>query len=294
VARLRSYKLAISIASTLLLVPALIAYRSYRSERAQLRAPPRPHALTLADFKIAGLREVSFHSRGGELLKGVYAPPAQSGAAVVLLHGGGGERSDMAPEAKLLADAGFGVLAFDSIGHGESEGTPSWDEPERQALRGALDWLGAQPGVDAKRLGGFGFSMGGYVLAQVAASDARLAAVALAGVPHDAVEHTKWEYRRWGALSQWPALLAIRVSGMKLGEQVPERVVGNIAPRALLVISGGQDGVVPHWMSERLFRAAHEPKRLLQIESAGHGGYGEAPRERYAEPLLEFFRRLSA
>jgi len=292
--RLRGYTLAASVAGSLLLFPALIAYRSYRSERAALRAPARPPRLSVAEFQIDGLRAVSFRSRNQNLLKGVYRPPSASGAAVMLVHGSGGERSDLAPEAKLLAERGLGFLIFDLPGHGESPGQASWDEPERQALRGALDWLERQPGVDPARLGGFGFSMGGYVLAQVAATDPRLRATALAGTPHDAVEHTRWEYRRWGALSQWPALFAVRSAGMKLGEQVPERVVARIAPRALLIISGGQDQLVPSWMSRRLFDAAGEPKQWLLVEPAGHGGYSEAPRERYAEPLRAFFARLSA
>jgi dipeptidyl aminopeptidase/acylaminoacyl peptidase len=294
--RFRWYGLAASVAGTLLLVPALIAFRAYRSERAALRGSPHPPRLSVSEFQIAGLRAVSFNARDGARLAGVYAPPStkSKGAAVVLVHGSGGERSDLASEAKLLADEGFGVLSFDLPGYGESPGQPSWDEPERQALRGALDWLERQPGVDPQRLGAFGFSMGGYLLAQVAASEKRVQAVALAGAPHDVVEHTRWEYRRWGVLSQWPALLAIRVSGMKLREQVPEQVVAQIAPRALLVISGGKDDAVPAWMSARLFQAAHEPKQLLIVEQAGHGGYGDAPRESYAVPLLQFFSRLSA
>jgi uncharacterized protein len=272
-----------------LAVPALlVALHAYRSERQIFR--PRSHAprMGLQELRIPGLIEASFPSRSGDRLRGYYAP-SRSGAAVVLVHGSGGERSDLADEARVLAEAGLGVLLFDWPGHGESEGPITWGDSERQALAGALDWLSGRPGLDRGRLGAFGFSMGGYILAQVAATDPRVRAVALAGAPHDPREHTRWEYRRLGWLRQWPALLALRVSGMQLDELVPERIVDRIAPRRLLLIAGSEDTAVPPWMSERLYRAAREPKRLLVIRGAGHGGYYEAGAETYARALIDFF-----
>ncbi|MET0792615.1 MAG: alpha/beta fold hydrolase, partial [Polyangiaceae bacterium] len=228
--------------------------------------------MSSAEFGIARLSDVSFPSRGGNLLRGVFAP-SNNGAAVVLSHGSGGERSDVASEAKILSDAGFGVLAFDWPGHGQSDGEIRWGEPERLALAGAIDWLSAEHSVDPARIGGFGFSMGGYIVSQWAARDQRLKAVALAGTPHDAVEQTKWEYRRWGVLAQWPALLGVRAGGMNLDELGPERVIKDIAPRAVLIISGSEDDTAPPWMAKALFSAAREPKTFLSVPGAGHGQY---------------------
>ncbi len=284
----RKRGLALLAVGALALPAIAVALHAYRSERQIFR--PRPHAprKSLHDLRIPGLIEASFRSRTGDRLRGYYAPP-RNGAAVVLTHGSGGERSDLADEARVLSQAGLGVLLFDWPGHGESEGKITWGESERQALRGALDWLAGQPGVDPNKLGAFGFSMGGYILAQVAAADPRLRAVALAGTPHDPREHTRWEYRRIGWLRQWPALLALRVSGMQLDELVPERIVARIAPRRLLLIAGSDDTAVPPWMTERLYRAAGEPKRLLVIPGAQHGAYYEARAETYARELLDFF-----
>ena len=38
----------------------------------------------------------------------------------------------------------------------------------------------------------------------------------------------------------------------------------------VLVIHGRSDGVVPWWHGERLYQLAHEPKRFLSLEGAGH------------------------
>ena len=283
--------LALLAAAGVLVVPALVAFRSFRAEARGFIPSRHPPRKSLAEFDVPALQVVSFTARAGNRLRGFFAPSI-NGASVVLTHGTGGDRSDLADEAKILSAAGFGVLTFDWPGHGESEGPIRWGQPEREALVAALDWLQTQPTIDAARIGGFGFSMGGYIVAQVAATDARLKVAALAGTPHDPVEQTLWEYRRWGVIAQWPAMLAIRRAGMRLNELVPERVVGQIAPRPVLIISGNQDDTVPPWMSQRLFDAAGEPKRLLHIPGAGHGGYGESAPGSYPQDLLQFFAKL--
>lgn len=272
--------------------PAYLARQAYRAERAGFL--PQPHAprKSLADFAIPGLRAVTFTSRTGTLLAGYYAP-SKNGAAVALCHGFQGDRSDTVDEARILASAGFGVLAFDWPGHGESAGEIRWGEPERLALQGALDFLSQEPGASA-RLGAYGFSMGGYIVTQVAAVDVRLRAVALAGSPHDPVEHTRWEYRRFGWLQQAPALWALERSGMSLTERLPKDEIGKIAPRSVLLIRGAEDHVVPDWITERLLLAAGNPKQLYVVAGAGHGGYAAAQPQAYAAALVGFFGLLNA
>jgi len=271
--------------------PAWVAYRSYRAERDGFIPRHRAPRLSRTEFGIAELSEVSFLSRGGNRLRGVFAP-SRNGAAVILTHGAGGERSDVAAEAKTLSDAGFAVLAFDWPGHGESDGEIRWGEPERLAIAGAVDWLSTAPSVDSARIGAFGFSMGAYIVAQAAARDPRLKAAALAGAPTDPVKHTKWEYRRWSVLSQWPALLGVRVGGMNMAELLPIDVVREIAPRPVLIISGSADDLVPPWMAQELYAAAAEPKLFLSVPGAGHGNYAQAAPGTYPPALVRFFSRL--
>lgn len=285
--------LLVGLGSLLLAVPAYVAFRAYRAERSAFIPRPHPPRLSLAELDLQGAREVSFSGASGVTLRGYYAP-SRNGAAIAITHGSGGERSDMAGEMRVLSHAGFGVLAFDWPGHGQSTGQIVWGEPERRALKGAIDFLSVQPDVDRQRLGAFGFSMGGYIVTQVAATDQRLRAVAVAGSPHDPREHTRWEYRRFGFLTQWPALLAIRVSGLPMDELVPERVISKIAPRPLLLISGQADELVPRWITTRLYEAAAQPKTLLSVPGAGHGNYAEADPEGYAKALTGFFSTLNA
>ena len=71
-----------------------------------------------------GYEDVEFDAVDGLRLSGWYAP-SRNGAAVVLVHGGGGDRTGPLDHARLLRRHGYGVLLYDSRGRGESEGTPN-------------------------------------------------------------------------------------------------------------------------------------------------------------------------
>src|SRR5262249_23137946 len=152
---------------------------------------------------IAGLREVQFRDSRGRRISGWYAR-SSNGATVVLVHGTNADRAALLPEIQSLAKANFGVLAIDWPGCGNSEGRIDWGAGELLGLNAALDWLDRQKEVDPQRIGGYGFSMGSYMLAQAAANDPRLRSVVLAGVPADIVEAAR-SHRKWGPLSAWPA-----------------------------------------------------------------------------------------
>src|SRR3954471_14976209 len=119
----------------------------------------------------AEYERVSFASSDGLELSGWYHP-SRNRAAVVVVHGAGGDRTGAVAHAELLARHGFGVLVYDSRGRGESDGSPvgfGWGWPKDVA--GALAFLRERPDVDPERIGGLGLSRGADVLIQVAAED---------------------------------------------------------------------------------------------------------------------------
>ena len=78
----------------------------------------------------------------------------------------------------MLARHGYGVLALDNPGNGESEGhSNGLGDNAQAAMDAGLDYLARRPDVDPRRIAGFGVSMGGEVLLETAAHDRRLAAV---------------------------------------------------------------------------------------------------------------------
>ncbi len=253
-------------------------YQCFRQPRVQVDTPRAQRALPQ-------LRDVALKTNEG-VLRGWYAPGTKR-AAVLLLHGTGGSRQELLPEMRILSERGLSVLALDLPGHGQSDGESNWDEPERKATRAGVAFLAEQREVDPNRIGAFGFSLGSYIVLQVAATDPRLRAVAVAGAPADLEDHARHEY---GTLGEWGALLAMRAAGMKL-DVAPERVVAEWTPRPLLVIEGEQDEVVPTPLARRLYDAATQPKEWLSVPGAHHGDYASAAPALYASHLGDFFAR---
>lgn len=270
---------------------ALQSYRALRAYRAEM-ACFRPHrAVVPLPDELGGApapRPITFPTTDGTTVAGWYLP-SRNRAAVVLAHGSGGDRRSVWPEARALAAAGYGALLFDFPGHGESSGVVRWGRGEQAAMTAAVDTLARQPEVDPAKLGVFGFSMGGHVAAQVAAKDARLRAVVLAGAPSDAELQTRNEYRRDGRLAVAVALWAVRKSGMDMAFERPVDVVGAIAPRRLLVIGGAADWIVVPEMTRSIYDAAREPKAMWLIEGADHGGFAKAAPEEYPRRIKAFF-----
>lgn len=278
-----------SVALAVACAAAVVAMRNYRSMHSLLEAdPPSPLLRFPHRTAIAGLESVSFSMSGGIRLAAWYAA-TRNGAAVVLAHGTNSDRSTLLAEMRMLADAGYGVLAFDWPGLGESGGEVRWDGQARGALSAAIDWLSAQPGVDPRRIGGLGYSIGGFVMVQVAARDPRLRAVVLEAPLPDLDDYIRLHHGRWGILSQWPAHWAIRGSGMLDPALKPLKVVEKISPRPVLMLAGSLDKEVPPVLVTMLFRAAREPKGLWIVEGAQHGGYGSVAADEYTRRVLKFF-----
>lgn len=280
--------IVVAILALLVLVGLRIAAASFWAERADyVRTRPKDISRHPERTGIANLGEVAFRDQDGTLIAGWYAP-SRNRAAVVLIHGTEAERSSLLFETAFLARDGFGVLALDLPGQGASAGRTRWGQPERRAIRAAVDWLAARPEVDASRIGGFGASMGAYVLTQAAVLDPRLNALVLAASPNDVVEQNWLASNYRGLLSQVPNYLALRCYGQSL-DMSPRDVIGRIAPRPVLVIGGSLDELVPSFMAEQLYAAAGAPKQLWIVPGAHHVDYAEVAPQEYRTRVTRFF-----
>lgn len=131
---------------------------------------------------------VIFDSAGFQLVSMLHRPersPTTSNPSVLFLHGFTGQKTEahrlFVKTARALARAGFIALRFDFRGSGDSGGefeevtVSGW----RRDARVAFDILLRQPGVDAKRIGVVGLSMGGAVACHLAAGEPRVKSLAL-------------------------------------------------------------------------------------------------------------------
>jgi uncharacterized protein len=273
------------------LAVARIARESYLTVVDDFEPFPPSNALQHPELAgIADLASVNFRSADGDNISGWYAP-SRNRAAVVITHGTNADRTTMLPVARIIATAGYGVLLFDWPGNGASSGSVHWAAGERHALTAAIGWLSTRSDVDPSRIGGYGFSMGGYLLAQVAATEPRLRASVLAAAPASFVEYTRVNHDRWGFVSEWPAVWSLRMVGKQDDALAPITLVDRIAPRAVLVLGGSEDPYIPPSMTRALYDHAHEPKSLWIVPGAEHGDYLDAQPVEFPQRLTDFLSR---
>ena len=235
--------------------------------------------------------EVSIETADGRELSAWYVP-SRNGTAVLLSHGSGGSRERVAAHVRMLARHGYGVLAFDNPGNGESQGhSNGLGNNAQPAVDAALDWLTRRPDVDPRRIAAFGSSLGAEVLLEAAGRDTRLRAVVADGAarPMDGrrVSDPSLAQRAFGAV--WEQ--AVRaISGTREAPSLMG-IMPRLAPRPVLLIAGGASGPeeIP---ANRAYRDAGGPTtRLWELPDTGHTGGLRTHPEEYEQRTTEFLDR---
>jgi uncharacterized protein len=244
---------------------------------------------TPADRGLA-YQEIEFQAADGIHLRGWYLP-TQNGAAVIALHGYGGNRLGVLNQASILAKHGFGVLLYDMRASGESEGESlSWgwrDVPDVSAAAATLRTL---PGVEADRIGVYGCSTGAEVALASTALDPSLAAV----VPEDAEFTAARDLapeRSFLDIISWPINpLFIQFMEWRSGASAPISLTDaarRISPRPLFIIASGK--TFDATQGKYYFDLAGEPKTLWNVPDAAHCSTFSARPDEYEQRLVEFF-----
>jgi hypothetical protein len=213
--------------------------------------------------------EIRIAMRDGRKLSAWYVP-SRNGAAVLLSHGSGGSRGRIPAHVRMLARHGYGVLALDNPGNGESDGhSNGLGDNAQPGIDAGIDYLARRPDVNPKRIAGFGLSLGGEVLLDAAAHDKRLAAVVSDGATRP-VDGDKANPK--GALEGaigWLTMQSVRaISGMKPSQSLIGMMPA-IAPRPVLLVAGG--GFPDEIPASRLYRdAGGRSVELWELPDTGH------------------------
>jgi dienelactone hydrolase len=230
------------------------------------------------------VRDVTFASRGGRVEGFLVLPPGRERvAAVVYVHGAGGDRSQLLVPARWLVARGAVALAITAPS--SVEATPpgldglaalEWQrelaERDVAAVRRAVDALQSRPEVDAERIGYVGWSAGARTGALVAAVEPRIDAFVLMSGGAEPVS----AYAR-----EAPAELRADVERI-LGAVDPLRSIGRARPGTLLLQNGRRDEVVPQRALRALANAAAPARPEVRWYPAGHALDDAAYRDQLA------------
>lgn len=134
-------------------------------------------------YWMEGYEAVTFPSRDANItISGWYVPADADAPAVILVHGlrSCKRNPEVLLPAGMLHSAGFNVLLMDLRDHGDStieDRRYAGGTEEYRDVLGAWDWLIAEKGIPAERIGLFGASLGAATVMIATGEEPRVAAV---------------------------------------------------------------------------------------------------------------------
>jgi len=246
---------------------------------------------------------VQFEATDGTRLSGWWIPAQDgprrlsSGQTVIIAHGLGSNKSNQLVLCRKLVPGGFNVLAIDFRAHGESGGQlSSFGDLERRDVLGAVRWLKATRGQEARAIYGVGASQGAAALIAAAGDDSdegrAIEAVAAYGtygslpsLVDSLAGNTFLPPFSW-LMDALALPIASAHSGANLRAFEPADLAANMWPRPLLVIHGVQDQIIDFNHGRALFDRATQPKQSYWIPRGDHNSIVNS--EEAADAVLRF------
>ena len=242
----------------------------------------------------APARDLMIDSPDGLLIAATYWPgrtPQSPG--ILLLHGNGASRGQMAANAAWLAKQGYAVLTIDFRGHGESsQRSRSFGWFESRDAAAGFAWLkkmqgGAKIGVVGLSLGGAASLLGengplpaDAIVLQAVYPDIRRAvrnrlAAMVGSIPAYALEPLL-SFQSLPRYGVWP------------GDISPSDVLRSVHT-PVLVIGGGADRYTPPEETRALYGNTSGAKSMWIVEGLDHAQMSGLESETYRQRLLAFF-----
>lgn len=220
--------------------------------------------------------------------------PSRNRAALLVLHGLGGNRSGDLPMVRDLAELGYGLLVLDLRAHGDSGGTVSTlSFHEVRDVRSATRYLQGRAEVDPERIGVWGASLGAATAIMAAAEMPELKAVA-ADSSFASVEWlVQQQFQNLDNVPVWLAPVVVTMgswqTGVNAADIAPARRIGRISPRPVMIMHGELDELFLVENATLLAQAAGEPKVVWIGAGIPHTGLYAADPKTYVQRLGAFF-----
>jgi pimeloyl-ACP methyl ester carboxylesterase len=237
-----------------------------------------------------GFNEIALETSDGVTLAGWYTP-TRNGAAIVLVHGAGNSREGVRRYADLLAGHGYGVLAIDLRGHGESEGAVNklgWQGT--RDIEAAAAYLQSQPGVE--RIGALGLSMGGEVLLGAAFTVPAMQAIVADGATRRCTEELRALPSERSLVRSYTARVMYATVQVLTGQNPPEPPLLDSMQQAedtrFYLIAGGSNALEVDF-NELFAETLGARAELWVAPDATHTGALNRYPDEYEQRVIGFF-----
>jgi pimeloyl-ACP methyl ester carboxylesterase len=209
-------------------------------------------------------------------IHGWWVPATAPEAPVWLfLHGNGSTIGDEVKRPFWFHQLGFSCLLIDYRGYGRSQGRFPTESSVYADVEAAWKYLTQNQQIPPSQIFVYGHSLGGALAIDLALKHPEIGGLAVEGsftTMRSMVDHL---YRQFGIFPvDW--LLHQKFDSLKKVSSLSMPV---------LFIHGTDDRLIPAQMSQSLFEAASEPKKLLLVPEAGHHNVGELGSESYFQAI---------
>jgi hypothetical protein len=232
--------------------------------------------LTPADVGLQFV-EVPIPVGEGSAIAAWWLPSADAQSPVLLyLHGNDGNLARELHRLRVLHGYGLPILAIDYRGYGRSSGPfPSEAQVYDDALS-AWSFLVHVQRIDPRRVVIHGHSLGAAIAVDLALRRGPACGVVLESAFTSMADMARLQY-------PWVPVDLILDQHFDVLHKIDRLGV------PIVLVHGSADREVPFVMSERLYAAAHTPKRLVLVNGAGH----EDAMEKAGEPLQRAIAELA-
>jgi uncharacterized protein len=242
----------------------------------------------LDDYK----EDVELRSADGSKLSAWFFPARQGGyqGTVIQFHGNAQNMTSHFASLFWLTERGYDLLTFDYHGYGASEGTPSQEALNQDALA-AIRYV-----VQTKkryRVFLWGQSLGGAVVMRAFADLSPDEKLRIKGMIVEGTFYNYHEVARQVLAARWFTWMFQPLAYLLVSNRYgPEDEIPNISPTPLLIIHSTNDPVIPYRNGQRIFELAKEPKQFWEITQGGHIDSMSVDHERYRDKLVVYLQSL--
>jgi esterase/lipase len=257
-----------------------------------LSAQDNTETVTPATYLLSNYVSLDFQDKSGGEHQGWLLLGLRGAPVIILCHGYNSNRSDMLSLGTVLRENHFNVYVFNFSGPKAKENLSDLGARQTEDLLAAIATLSKQPTINPHRVGLFGTTLGAFAALAAAEQNPMVRAVAVDNVYEKPLQFfdTQIDETLGGSSPAFRLLTHMEFRLFAWGSK-PYPVRANLSrldnvPK--LFISGGDKPALAK-ITEDLYNAAPQPKKLLVLERSQSVLTSGPEKNEYESQILNFF-----